>query len=154
MPLNDEIYEFFLNPIRLRAKDRKLRAWISYFNARGRKIKKLFVRNLVFKNLLRTEEKRFLFIPYQKVYLVDRACVESIRKDIEAVCLGKAESSDETLILAMMVAQNNLLPRIFPDRAQRKQAARYLKNLPETDVSKAVQEAIEMMQAAVFVAVT
>jgi len=53
-----------------------------------------------------------------------------------------------------LVSKTNLLSRIFPDRARRKEAARYLKNLPETDISKAVQEAIQMMQAAVFVAAT
>lgn len=151
---NDEIHEFFMNPIRLREKDRKIRTWISWFNARGRKIKKMYIRNLVRKNVLRTEEKRFLFIPYTKVYLMDREMVENIRKDVENTSLGKGNSTDDFLVLAMMVAKSNLLRRIFPDKARRKEAARYLKNLPETDISKAVQEAIQMMHAAVFVAAT
>lgn len=151
---NDEIHEFFLNRIRLRGKDRKLRNWISYFNIRGRKIQKLFIHNLVRKNVLRVEEKRFLFIPYEKVYLMDRELVENIRKEVENASLGRSNSSDDSLILSVMVAKTNLLSRIFPERAQRKEAARYLKNLPETEISKAVQEAIQMMQAAIFVAAT
>lgn len=151
---NDEIHEFFLNPIRLREKDRKIRTWISWFNGRGRKIQKMFVRNLVRKNVLRTEEKRFLFIPYTKVYLMDRELVESIRKEVENASLGKAEPNDESTILAMMVAKTNLLSRIFPERSLRKEAERNLKKLPETQVSKAVQEAIQMMHAAVYAAVT
>lgn len=151
---NDEIHEFFLNLIRLREKDRKIRTWISWFNGRGRKIQKMFVRNLVHKNVLRTEEKRFLFIPYTKVYLMDRELVESIRKEVENALLGKAEPNDESTILAMMVAKTNLLSRIFPERSQRKEAERNLKKLPETQVSKAVQEAIQMMHAAVYAAVT
>lgn len=151
---NDEIHEFFLNRIRLREKDRKLRNWISYFNIRGRKIQKLFIHNLVRKNVLRVEEKRFLFIPYEKVYLMDRELVENIRKEVENASLGRGNSSDDSLILSVMVAKTNLLPRIFPERAQRKEAARYLKNLPETEISKAVQEAIQMMQAAIFLAAT
>ena len=151
---NDEIHEFFLNRIRLREKDRKLRNWISYFNARGRKIRKLFIHNLVRKNVLRVEEKRFLFIPYEKVYLMDRELVENIRKDVENASLGLGTTSDDLLVLAVMVAKTNILSRIFPDRARRKEAARNLKKLPETDVSKAVQEAIQMMHAAVYVAVT
>ena len=151
---NDEIYEFFLNPIRLRQKDRKLRNWISYFNVRGRKIRKLFIRSLVQKNVLRTEEKRFLFIPYEKVYLMDRELVENIRKNVETASLGIGVSSDDQLILAVLASKTNLLSRIFPDRARRREAARYLKNLPETDISKAVQEAIEMMHAAVVIAAT
>ena len=151
---NDEIHEFFLNRVRLRNKDRKMRTWISYFNARGRKIRKLFIHNLVRKNVLRVEEKSFLFIPYEKVYLMDRELVENIRKDVENASLGLGTTSDDLLVLAVMVAKTNILSRIFPDRARRKEAARNLKKLPETDVSKAVQEAIQMMHAAVYVAVT
>ena len=151
---NDEIFEFFLNPIRLRQKDRKLRNWISYFNVRGRKIRKLFIRNLLQKNVLRTEEKRFLFIPYEKVYLMDRELVENLRKNVETASLGIGVSSDDQLILAVLASKTNLLSRIFPDRARRKEAERYLKNLPETDISKAVQEAIQMMHAAVVIAAT
>lgn len=151
---SDEIHEFFLNRIRLRVKDRKLRNWISYFNVRGRKIQKLFIRSLVRKNMLRTEEKRILFIPYEKVYLMDRELVENIRKDVEIALLDSAGSSDDSIILSVMVAKTNLLSRIFPDRGRRKLAARNLKKLPDSDISKAVQEAIDMMHAAVYAAIS
>lgn len=68
--------------------------------------------------------------------------------------MGKGVATDQSLILALMVAKTNLLPRIFAERAQRREARRFLKNLPETPVSKAVQEAIQMMHAAVFAAAT
>lgn len=151
---NDEIHEFFLNRIRLRGKDRKLRNWISYFNVRGRKIQKLFIRSLVRKNVLRTEERRILFIPYEKVFLMDREFVENIRRDVENAALGVGISSDDMQVLSVMVGKTNLLSRIFPDRGRRKEAARYLKNLPETDISKAVKEAIEMMHASVYAAIS
>lgn len=79
VPQNDEIHDFFLNHLKLREKDRKLRTWISYFNMRGRKIQKHFIRVLVRKNVLRTEERRILFIPYEKVFVSDREQVEKIR---------------------------------------------------------------------------
>ena len=151
---NDDIHEFFLKPVRLRGKDRKIRTWISWSNSRGRKIKKMFIRNLVRKNVLRIEEKRFLFIPYNKVYLMNRELVESIRKDVETTLLRNTTPNDESIILAVMAAKTGLMPRIFPERAQRREAARNLKKLPETQVSKAVQEAIQMMHAAVYAAVT
>lgn len=151
---SDEIHEFFLNRIRLRAKDRKLRNWISYFNVRGRKIQKLFIRSLVRKNVLRTEEKRILFIPYEKVYLMDRELVENIRKDVEITLLDLTGSSDDSVILSVMVAKTNLLSRIFPDRERRKIAVQNLKKLPDTAISKAVQEAIDMMHASVYAAIS
>jgi hypothetical protein len=154
MPQNDEIHEFFLHRIRLREKDRKLRNWISYFNLRGRKIQKHFIRTLVRKNVLRTEEKRILFIPYEKVYLMDRDLVESVRKEVENTLLGKGIPDDNSLLLAIMVGKTNLLSRIFTERSQRREARRFLKNLPETPVSKAVQDAIQMMHATVFAATT
>lgn len=151
-PQNDEVHDFFLNRIKLHGKDRKLRRWISYFNVRGRKIQKHFIRSLVRKNVLRTEEKRILFIPYEKVFLMDRDLVENIRKEVVTTLLGKIQQTDESIILAIMVGKTNLLARILPERVQRKEASRFLKNLPETPISKAVQEAIQMMHATVFAA--
>lgn len=151
---NDEVHDFFLNRIKLHGKDRKLRRWISYFNVRGRKIQKHFIRSLVRKNVLRTEEKRILFIPYEKVFLMDRDLVENIGNEVVTTILGRIKQTDESMILAIMVGKTNLLARIFPERAQRKEASKFLKNLPETPVSKAVQEAIQMMHAAVFIATT
>jgi len=151
---NDEVHEFFLNRIRLHGKDRKLRTWVSYFNVRGRKIQKHFIRSLVHKNVLRTEERRILFIPYEKVFLMDRDLVENIRKEVVITLLGRIEQTDESIVLAVMVGKTNLLARIFPERAQRKEASRFLKNLPETQVSRAVQDAIQMMHATVFAATT
>lgn len=149
---NDEIYDFFLHRIRERAKDRKLRTWISRFNVRGRKIQKHFIRTLVRKNVIRTEERRILFIPYEKVFIMDRELAEKIRMEVENTFLRRSETTDEALILAAMVEQTSLLSRIFPDRARRKEARRFLKSLPQTQIIKAVREAIQMMHAAVFAA--
>jgi len=54
----------------------------------------------------------------------------------------------------MMVDKTNLLSRIFPDRARRKEASRNLKNMPETEVSKAVKDAIQMMHSAVYASIS
>ena len=151
---NDEIYEFFLKPVRVRKRGRKIRAWISWFSARGRKIQKLFIRNLVQKGILKLEEKRFLFIPYSKICLSDSELVEDIRKEIEIALLNANQPTEESVILAMMVAKTNLMRRVFPARLQRREANRNLKKLPETQVSKAVQDAIQMMQASVYAVAT
>ena len=148
---NDAVHEFFLQPIRLHGKDRKIRTWISWYNMRARKIRKLFIRELVRKNVLRVEERRFLFIPYNKVFLMDHMLVENLRKEMENTLLGKAESSESAVILAMMVAKTNLLRRVLPDREQRKMANAYLKKLPETPLTKAIQEAILLTHTASFV---
>lgn len=150
----DAIHEFFLNPIRTHGKDRKISTWISWYNMRARKIRKLLTRDLMRKNVLRVEEKRFLFIPYERVYLMDRPLVESLRKDLENILLGKAEASEESIVLAMMVVRTNLLQRVVPDKAQRKMAAAFIKKLPETPVAKAVREVIQMTHTAAFVATT
>ncbi|HEY3369857.1 MAG TPA: GPP34 family phosphoprotein [Prolixibacteraceae bacterium] len=144
---NDEIYEFVLKPIRLREKDRKIRTWISWFDFWGRKIKKLIMHSLVKKYILRIEEKRFLFFPYDKVFLMDRDLVESIRQELESVWLGSAEPNEQSIILAQMAAQNHLLARIFPDRDKRKEAARRLKEFPQSPITKAVLQAIFIRNA-------
>jgi len=151
---NDDVYEFFLNPIKLHGKDRRISRWISFFKLRARKIRKLIKRDLLRKNIIRIEEKRFLFIPYDKVFLMDRPLIENIRMELENTLLGKIEASEELIILSMMVAKTNLLRHILPDRTQRKIGANFIKKLPETQVSKAVQDAIHMMHATVVVAST
>lgn len=152
MVQNDTIHEFFLNPLRQHGKDRKIRAWISWYQLRSRKIRKLFINELKHRNVLRVEERRFLFIPYQKVFLMDRTLIENLRREVEDTLLGKTEPTEESVILAIMVAKTNLLRRILPDREQRKRAAAFIKNLPETPLTKAVQEAIQMMHTAAYVA--
>ena len=85
---------------------------------------------------------------------MDRDLVESVRKEVENILLGKRIPDDNSLLLAIMVGKTNLLSRIFAERAQRREARQFLKNLPETPVSKAVQDAIQMMHASVFAATT
>ncbi len=153
-PSSDEIHEFFLSYMRTRSRDRRMRNWISYFNFRKRKVQKLFIRTLVRKQVLRTEEKRILFIPYEKVYLMDRGLVESVRHEVENAALGKEQPAEESLILAVMASKTNLLSGVFPDKQKRKEASRYLKKLPETQISKAVHEAIQMAHAAAYAAIS
>jgi hypothetical protein len=150
----DEIHEFFLNRIRQREKSRRIRNWLSYFDVRNRKIQKLFIRSLVRKNVLRTEEKRILFIPYEKVYIMDKELVENIRREVEVTLMSLSGSMEDSIVLSVMVAKTNLLSRIFSDRARRKEAAKNLKQLPESDISKEIQEAIQMMHAAVFASIS
>jgi hypothetical protein len=149
---NDEIHEFFMRRIRIRLQNRKLKNWIYHFNLNGRKIQKYFIRDLVRKNVLRTEERRILFVPYEKIFVADRGLIDSVRGEIENVLLQKSGINDEMYVLAAMVERSNLLSKIVPDRWQRKEARRFLKSLPLTQVAKAVQEAIQMRHSTIFAA--
>jgi hypothetical protein len=149
----DEIHEYFMRHIRRHGKDRKLRTWISWFNSWPRKLQKAFIRQLVCRNVLRVEERRFLFISYNKVLVMDKILVENISREVKDVLLGKTESNDETVILAQMAEKTNLLGRIIPDRSERKIASSILKKVPETPVGKAVKEVVHMMHAG-YVAAT
>lgn len=150
----DAVHEYFLGPIRQHGKDRKIMTWISWYNMRARKIRKLLIRDLMRKNVLRVEERWFLFIPYDKVFLMDRALVENLRKEVADTLLGKTEADEESIILAMLAIKSNLLRRILPDRQQRKMAAAFIKKIPETPVTKAVQEAIQLTHTPVYIAAT
>lgn len=151
---SDEVFEFFLKHIRLKEKNRKIRYWISYFNNKSRTIHKMFVTGLVRRNILRVEEKRFLFIPYKKTYLSNRVIVESFAKEIEEFALGTKNYSDDIVILSILAQKLNLMSRIFPDRQKRKEAAKKLKSIPESDISKAVQEFMNSINTAVIIAAT
>lgn len=148
--LNDEIHELFMNRIRLSKKDRRIRGWISIFNGRGGKFKNALIRQLVRKNVLRLEERRFLFIPYKKVFLMDRMLVESIGQEVKDTLMGKTHPGEEAMMLAMLAVRANLLRRIIPEKEERKTAALNLKKIPETPVTKAVKEVIQMAHAGVI----
>lgn len=141
----DEIHEFFMSQIRLRNKDQKIRTWVFRFNRSAGKIQKMYISRLVRQNVLRLEEKRFLFIPYQKVYVQDRTLVESIRNEVKKTLMGKNEPTEEAVVLAIMAAKINLLKHVIPDKAERKIATSNLRKLPEMPVVKAVKEAIQIM---------
>lgn len=149
----DEIHEYFMHHIRRHGKDRKVRTWISWFSGWSRKLQKAYIRQLVLKNVLRVEEKRFLFFPYEKVFLMDKDLVENISREVKDVLLGRKESNEEMVILSIMAEKTNLLGRIFPNRAERRIAASNLKKVPETPVMKAVKEAVQIMHAG-YVAAT
>lgn len=151
---SDEILEFFLRHLRLKEKNRKIRYWVSYFNNKSRAIHKKFIIGLVRKNILRVEEKRFLFIPYKKTYVSNRPLVESFSKEIEQFVSGKIKENDEIVILALLALKLNLMGRIFPDRKERKEAVRKLKKLPESEITKAIQDYVNMINTAVIVSAT
>lgn len=143
----DAIHEYFMKQIRRHGKERRVRTWISWFNSWPRKLHKAFIRQLVNKNVLRVEERRFLFFTYNKVLLMDKALVENISREVKDVLLGKTEGNEETVLLALMAEKTNLLSRIIPEKAERKIATSNLKKVPETPVAKAVKEAVQMMNS-------
>lgn len=151
---SDPVHEFFLRKLREHGRPRKLRRWISYFNLRKRKIQKLVIREMVRKNVLRTEEHRILFIPYEKVCLADRELADTLRRELEQVIFGIEGQSDERIMLAVLVWRGNLLSRIFTERKRRKEAVKNLKKIQEPEVIKAVREAIMMANAATFAAIS
>lgn len=151
---SDDVHEFLLRKIREHKRDRKIRVWISYFSARKRKLQKLFIRDLVRRNVLRTEERRILFIPYEKVFLMDRSLVDSVVKEVENAVFGREQRTEESLTLAVLVAKSNLLSRIFPERSRRKEALRILKKIPDTEISNAIQDAIQIARTATYAAIS
>lgn len=151
---SDEVHEFLLRRIREHQRDRKIRVWVSYFGNRKRKLQKLFIRDLVRRNVLRTEERRILFIPYEKVFLMDRGLVETVEKEVENAIFGREQRTEESLTLAVLAAKSNLLSRVFPERKRRKEAEQILKKIPETEIFKAVQDAIQIARTAAYAAVT
>lgn len=150
----DPIHEYFLRPVRERQEARKLSRWIGYFNMKGRKIQKMFIRELVRKGVLRTEERRIFFIPYEKVFLKNQQLGDSLRREVEQTALGIKPAEEETVILTLLAHKINLLPQIIKDRQQRKLARKKLKDFPENQMTRAVEEAIESIRTAMVILAT
>lgn len=150
----DRTHEYFLVKLRLHGKPRKMSRWISYFNIRRRKTQRLIIRDLVANGVLRTEEHRILFIPYQKVYLQNRQLVAEVARQVEQTIFGTDQATEENIILALLVWKTNLLAWVISDRKRRKEAINRLKAIPETELIRAVKEAILIADAATFAAIS
>jgi hypothetical protein len=147
---NDAVHEFYLHAIRSKPHERKLQNWMIWFNRRARKIRMIFAKELASKNILRIDKKRFFFISYDKIYLSDLELVEKIMKEVEEAIFSTTFSNDNSVLLAILCNFTNLIKRIVHDKVKQKHAKNILKKLPENDVVKALNEALDFMYASAF----
>ena len=106
------------------------------------------------KNLVRLEEKKFLFIPYFRAYVTNTRAQNQLLQDLRETLLNKDTDSELSPVLTLFntCKMYRLLER---DKSERKRIKEQLKNFAEESVvTSGVDKVIKEMQAAVMVATT
>jgi len=148
--VQDQVFKVF----RKSQKTRKVKNWISRLNQRSNRYRKETLTMLKRKNLVRIEEKKFLFIPYFRAYVTNPRAQSQLIQDLRETLLNKETSSDLSPVLTLFntCKMQNILAR---DKSDRKRIKEQLNGFAEESVvASGVGKVIKEMQAAVMVATT
>ena len=152
-PLGDPVIDECLEKVVNAKKNQQLQTWVSRFSGL-KDLKNRVARSLVQHGILRADEDKVLLLFTRKVYPEvnpepERKMIERLR---EAVFTEAEDIDPRTVVLVSLADSTGLLKVIF-DKKDLKAQKKRIEQVVNGDVSgKATKEAIEAMQAAVFVA--
>jgi len=152
---DNSLHRFMLEKMSQSGSPKKISTWISRFKMKMKVIKTEVQQSLIDKRLIKMEQKKFLFIRWSCPAIIDRKVIGQLERDIKNHIIKGTEVEDE-LILLSFIEPGGLLYRLFPEKAQRRDAKRRLsKMMVRNRVSAAVADAISASQAvAASVAIT
>ncbi|HOP04495.1 MAG TPA: GPP34 family phosphoprotein [Tenuifilaceae bacterium] len=147
---SNEVFEDMLSQIRREEKPKKIKRWITKFSYRTRKYKWTILSKLEEKKVVKIEHKKFLFIPYRQVFLLN----QQVRKEILAalsqkILTSKKLSEEETSVLSLIEACK-LHKTLSSDKTELRTIKMELKRLlKESPIADAVDATIKQVQAAI-----
>ena len=152
-PLGDPLLDGFLAEVAARDKPRKGSDWVQRLGQRG-KLKERIAAELVRKRVLREEAGKILWIFNTTHYPErdgrhEREVLTRLRR---AILGNDRDVAPRTMVLVALADAAGLLQKVF-DKKQLKERKERLKAIREGEAAgKMTREAIEAVQAAVFVA--
>jgi hypothetical protein len=152
-PLGDPVIDECLEKVVNAKNKQQLQTWVSRFSGL-KDLKNRVARRLVERGILRADEDKVLLLFTRKLYPEvnpepERKMIERLR---EAVFTEAEDIDPRTVVLVSLADSTGLLKVIF-DKKELKARKKRIEQVVNGDVSgKATKEAIEAMQAAVFVA--
>ncbi len=152
-PLGDPILDACLERIAAAKRRAPLRTWVSRISGM-RGLQRRIAERLCDRRILRAEERPILVIFPRTVYPVadaapKRALIERLG---EAIFTNQKDIDPRTVVLLSIAHHAKLLPRVFDKRKLKEEHARIKSIVSGEMTGKATREAIEAMQAAIFVA--
>lgn len=144
---DNSLHQFLLDKLSTSSKPLKISRWINKFHFSMKYIRGEVQKQMVDKNIIRMENKSFLFFKWKKPVLIKKQEVYSLVNEIERNVFGNPTSEEEIMLLSLLKPAG-LLKRIFPEKDKLKQAKKRLKKLTvENQISIAVSDAISATQA-------
>jgi hypothetical protein len=150
-PTGDELLDRALQEVAASKKPHRASHWVSVLpskNLPGR-----IAERLVEKNVLRREEKRFIWvIPYQAYQQLDASAKFWLKQHLRAVVLAGEKAEPEDIALLNLIRACNLLKSVFT-KDERKWSEKRVEALASEEVfGPAVTEALESIELALVTA--
>lgn len=153
-PVEDRFLNEIFETIKHSKKDRKIRTWVEKFGHRMKPRKKEMSKRLVEQGILEEKQKDFLGVFKWKAYpSQDEKSEQEIRYRLNEALDSTEPPDDRTLILLSLIDACDLVKEVFPKneaKEKKKQIKEWTKRNP---YGKAVNQAVEATNAAVYAAV-
>lgn len=152
-PLGDPVIDECLNKVLQAKKKQQLQTWVSRFSGL-KNLKHRTARKLVERGILRADKDKVLLLFTRKIYPEvdpepERRMIERMRK---ALFTEQQDIDPRTVVLISLADTTGLLKVVF-DKKELKSRKKRIEQIVNGELTgKATKEAIQAMQAAVFVA--
>jgi golgi phosphoprotein 3 len=148
-PCGDEILDEAWLKIKDVGKLYKVKYWVEEFSDNFRKLQKRLAENLVNKGVLIREEHKYLWvIPYEAYPQLDASAKYWLKNQLREVLLTGSKADSHAIVLLSLTRSCNMLQFIIT-RDEQKMSRRKIEQLTsDEEIGKAVQDAIEMVEAA------
>lgn len=136
-------------------KGKKVRRWISKIAMNGGKLRWMVIEGLEKKKMVRIIKKKFLFIPYREVLLLNGSFRNKEISHLRGIVFKKMDAETDDISLLALMHACKMHRVISKDRQELKLLKKKMKSIIEKhQIAKGVDTVIKEMQAAVMVAIT
>ena len=135
-------------------KPKKIRFWTNKLYRKANKYKKEILAGMVKNGLLRSERKKFLFIPYTLIYLRDRRTRDKLIRYLRKAVLypSSVEVTAEDVALLGLIEAAKMHKVIAENKEELKKIRKELKKvIEESPIAGVVAKTIKEVQAAIIV---
>lgn len=152
-PLGDPVIDECLNKVIQAKKKQQLQTWVSRFSGL-KKLKHRTARKLVARGILRADEDKVLLLFTRKIYPEvdpepERRMIERMRRAL----FTEQQDIDPRTVVLISLADSTGLHKVVFDKKELKSRKKRIEQIVNGELTgKATKEAIQAMQAAVFVA--
>ncbi len=145
----DPLFGFVLSKFKKYDKPLKINRWFNRLYYLLKYINNELAERLIDKRLVRFKQRKFLFFSWKVPCLEDKVYIRGMADEVKnSIYRGDTEGKEGFLLSVLIPA--GILPRLFPDRQQRKSASRRLKQMhTDCPITHALRRAIASTHAAV-----
>jgi len=143
------------NIINTSHKPRKIKYWVMKLARKSPKYKWYILNQLVKKQLIAIEEKRFLgLFPYKKSSVTDRDARSALLREIHHNIISPKELSEEDAVMLGLVEACKIYKAFSSDRAEISNIKSNLKGiLKDNPIASSIDQTVKQVQSAIIISV-